>query len=1488
MVILSLITSIIVTIQDPVVQKVVVRIAGGYISHKTGADIKIGKLYLSPNFSIHINDMTVKDLKGEDIASIGDMKVKMYLKQLLQGEIKFGTIELKDSKANLVKYEGEDVFNFQFLVDYFVKINEEHEPKLIEIDRIKLKNFDFQLWDQNKDKPELAYDKALDYAHMTVEDIDLDIRHLAIAGDSIACRVNSLSAVDPIGLKINSLESDVNISSKHLLVDNLLIDMNDSKAHVDLEMYYNDYADFNKTFLDSVNFDSRIYSADLKLSDIGPFAPVMYEMTDKVSFEGLFTGPISDFRIDDLTLDLGKETHFKGNLSMDGLPDFMNCYNTIQVDYLRYSCADLASFHIPGATDVIPLPEKLMAMGSGAMTGRYEGTPENFIANLEITSDIGDAKASFAMKKTSPEKSDFRGIVNAQHIDLETITGTKDIIGSIDLAANVNGTMAKGKDTELDVDGKVLNTVILGNPINEVALNGSLRNNRFNGEVTINDEKLMLDFNGLLDFNNKKNPYMNFDAKIAKADLHHLKIMKDESKSIISTNITADFHGSNIDNVVGSINLDDTKYSDSRGNYYMNSFIASIEDDELMQRRININCDFLDLEMAGLMDFATLPDALKKYVMNYTSVPQWESGLSDKAKYSKRKEVREQDFFVNLKLKDPSMLTSLLMPKLSISKNTTLNGTFTSKANLLNFTLRSKQVRFNGVTFNDIECKNHSTPFSSINQLLVDNVILRDSTDTDSTIFSLQNLGILSELKNDSIMANIVWNDMLKNPQNTSDIRLSFVPLQDGGRLNISKADVLINGMAWSVNPDNVMTIEDGHASLNDFVFSNNSQSIAVGGYLPMHETDTLRVNFNTFDISSFDPIFNSKGFDLDGFVSGDVRINSVKNNPALFTDLTVKELKLNGDRFGDANIQGVWDNGDKTADVFAEIIDNGKSIFDIGGVYSTEKTGDNLNFLLSADSLRLNAIAPFTQKLLSRITGYVTGSLHVAGDVKNPIVKGNMKINDGGCEVDATKVYYAFSPTLKFGDGAIAFDGFTLTDTLGHSAPVEGKIEYRSLKDLNLDLRLSPKNLLVLAAPEKSSKTFYGTAFTDGIVELKGPLDNIKVNISATTREKTNITIPLGSASTVKNTDYITFVNNNNLPLFDVEDDADTPKAEVEIKKKSQLGLNVNLNVTDNAEVNIVLPNNMGHLESKGNGNLKFGLNPSGEMTLRGDYIIRDGKFSFNYENLVKKDLALENGGKISWTGSPTGGKINATGVYQTKAPLSSLGITDVNGSNSINVECLLHLSDALLNPSLSFGIRLPNASDDIKQTVFSIIDTTNQAVMNQQVFYLLVMNSFNYSGTTASNMLNLDVLTNQLSSWLSQISRDFDVGLHYRPGDQLTNEELQIALKTQLFNDYLTLESNFGMINPTSNTSGNASNIVGDVDAYLKLSKDGHLTAHAFNHSNLNTSYYNYTFDKLSPYTQGIGVTYSQSFDKFSDIFKKKRQTATSPFIKRPVTTP
>jgi hypothetical protein len=140
-------------------------------------------------------------------------------------------------------------------------------------------------------------------------------------------------------------------------------------------------------------------------------------------------------------------------------------------------------------------------------------------------------------------------------------------------------------------------------------------------------------------------------------------------------------------------------------------------------------------------------------------------------------------------------------------------------------------------------------------------------------------------------------------------------------------------------------------------------------------------------------------------------------------------------------------------------------------------------------------------------------------------------------------------------------------------------------------------------------------------------------------------------------------------------------------------------------------------------------------------------------------------------------------------------------------------------------------------------------------------------YFSSATVGVTTTEMLSNQLSNWLSQISNDFDIGVNYRPGStELPNsQEVQVALSTQLLNDKVSINGNFdyGGTQSTTSTPGNTA-LTGAFNVEFKITEK--IRFKVFNRSNDN-----FYIDNGSQYTYGVGLFYRQDFDKFKDLFKK-----------------
>jgi len=276
---------------------------------------------------------------------------------------------------------------------------------------------------------------------------------------------------------------------------------------------------------------------------------------------------------------------------------------------------------------------------------------------------------------------------------------------------------------------------------------------------------------------------------------------------------------------------------------------------------------------------------------------------------------------------------------------------------------------------------------------------------------------------------------------------------------------------------------------------------------------------------------------------------------------------------------------------------------------------------------------------------------------------------------------------------------------------------------------------------------------------------------------------------------------------------------------------------------------------------------------------LAQEGDYLFTLQNVINKKFNIKRGGTILWNGEPYDANVDFEAIYNLKTSLNSLVIDTTYYTNKdyykkrIPVECQVYLTEKLMNPNIKFDINLPTADEEAKTLIKTAINTEEK--LNKQFLSLLVLNSFmpeqtgsdaylsNGSTTTGlGTVTTSELLSNQLSHWLSQISDEWDIGVNYRPGDEISKDQVEVALSTQLLNDRISINGNVGY---GGQTVDQASNIVGDFNVDVKLNKSGKIRLKAFNESNDKLLYEN------APYTQGVGVFYREEFNSFSELLHK-----------------
>jgi hypothetical protein len=474
----------------------------------------------------------------------------------------------------------------------------------------------------------------------------------------------------------------------------------------------------------------------------------------------------------------------------------------------------------------------------------------------------------------------------------------------------------------------------------------------------------------------------------------------------------------------------------------------------------------------------------------------------------------------------------------------------------------------------------------------------------------------------------------------------------------------------------------------------------------------------------------------------------------------------------------------------------------------------------------------------------------------------------------------YSLNDSVRFDKKGIKFNNIKILDSKGNGAILSGYVNHKNFKDYVADIKITinSSSFLVLNTQMKDNQMFYGTVYASGsntkptVANIRSDQSGLAFDISAKTGKNTKLSIPLSKGLSVSEYSFISF----NDSISNKKAKQDLPV----VNKQTGIDLNMNLEVTPDAEIEIIFDSKAGDI-MKGKGsseNLNVNLNKKGDFKVTGDYVIDQGEYTFTLGNVINKPFQVENGGRIMFSGDLKDADIDLKATYL-NLRVSLSPILGDERPERVRVEPQLNLAGKLFNPIVGFDIYLPDADETTRTTVKNIISTEDE--ITKQVVALLVIQRFLPAGSqsmpgigtaTGSSAMatTYEMLSSRFSDWISKLSKDLDINLNVRPGtNAITPQEAQLALSTQLLNNKVVLNGNFDVrgseaqsANPTSSTN----QLTGDFDAEIKLTEKFKLKV--FNR-------FNDTYTGLSPSTQGVGIFYRQDFNKFSDLFRKKKKS-------------
>ncbi|WP_395050389.1 translocation/assembly module TamB domain-containing protein [Flavobacterium sp.] len=1404
------------------------------INKDFGIHIAIDEAAVSVFGGVKLKNVIILDHHKDTLIYANRIKTNILdSSKLLDGDLIFGDIVLDGLYFNMKTYKNEKYSN----LDKFVSAFKNDKPPskrhfLLTATNAKISNGHYTLIDENR-----VGSKDVDFTKLNAS-----VSNLKVYGPEVNTIIHKMSFQDHRGIFVESLSGIFSYTKKHIKLDNLILVTKESKLKGAIALNYDiDKGDFSH-FTDKVEFDIKLDKAALASNDIRCFYNELGK-SQHFYVNGRIKGPLNNLKITNLKLIDSKKSLIIGTIN------FKNLFpNKDQEFYMDGKFEKLSSSYDDLIT-ILPnvlgkrLPIILKKLGKINLVGNTQVTTTSVEASFIMTTQLGKVNSDLNIKNMNlTDKAAYVGNVVLENFDIGTFLDRKDV-GKVSLNLDVDGkgfsekylnTSLKGDITQIDYNNYTYNNVVL---------NGNFESGLYQGKVSVSDPNLNMNFDGLVDLSKKDSRY-DFHINVENADLNKLKFVKD-SISVFKGDVVVKVSGNTIDNLKGDVFINKATYQNAKATYLFDDFYINSSFDQDGVRTIKVNSpDIVEGEIVGKFEF----NQLKKLVTNSLG--------SLYTNYKPEKVKKGQ--FLKFNFTIYNKIIEIFYPEITIGTNTIVKGNINSDDEEFKLNFNSPKITASKNTFDNIRIKiDNKNP-------LYNAYIELDSIKTD--FYNIRDFSLINVTMKDTLFFRSEFKGGSKG-QDYFNLNLYHTINKDNNNVvGINKSEVKIKDYLWFLNeketPNNQIVFDKSFKNFNfdNIILTHKDQEITFMGDIKGKTYKDLKLSFKDVDLNQITPA--DPKFVINGNLNA---IVNYKQDNAVFqptASIQIDHLDINKTELGYLNFDIAGDETFKKFTVNSSLENENIESFGANGSFEIVNDKTILDLQLKLDKFNLGILSSLGGDVLSNIRGFASGNASIAGNLKKPEINGRLYVDDAGLTIPYLNVDYSLSnrTIVDLIDEKFLFKNDVLTDTkFGTKGTLNGSISHNNFSDWKLDLAISSKRLLVLDTKDSEDAAYYGTAFIDGNASIKGLTSGLFIKVDAKSEKGSSLKIPINDSENISENNFIHFL---------------TAKEKFNIKKGivdnsrnyKGLELEFDLDITPNAEVEVILDRNSGHgMKGRGNGTLLFKINTLGKFNMWGDFQAYEGTYNFKYGGIIDKKFSVKKGGYISWEGNPMKARLNLEAVYKTSAnPALLLENSSFNKKVPVNV--VIGLRGDLTSPEPDFNFEFPTVSNVLKSEIEYKLN--DKDVRQTQALYLLSTGSFlSAEGVNNSALTSnaFETATGLLSGLIHSEDEKFQVGIDIIGADKTSGKESDgrfVATVSSKINERTTINGKvgvpFGGINETA--------VVGDVEILYRVNEDGTVNLRFFNREN-DISY----IGEGIGYTQGAGISYEVDFDTFKELANK-----------------
>lgn len=1456
------------------------RWSAGVVSHfledKIESRVTIERMRISPLGRIVLDDVKIYDQQDTLMLQASRMAATIDFLPLLKKKIRISGAQLISAKAKFYKENDEKPCNFQFFIDAFTNKNSKRKVDL-SFGLLVLRHCDISFDRLYKPHSPGKFNPN----HLHLNDLRLTTKVLFKQQDTLSIDLRNLAFVEQSGLQVKRLSFKADAGKHNASVRDFLLELPETSVNAECAMN-------NVHFLGGQEGEDSFKSQQGECSfsggicprDLACFVPKLASFGDVVNLSSDIKLENGILRFADVSV-----SDNRGNISLlcDGRIE------NIKVPSLYY--ADIKELRTgPGlqqfltqnlqgqAKEISPI---LTRLGSTKSSGRIDYQNREINTYLLTEFEQGD----FLLDGTLKDMQDVQAFVATTDFPLGNLLNLsgENKGTTLSLEANIRGHLpGKGKQAKLSAGGTLYDFIYRGYEHRHMPFTAALDGKTISGALTKDEPNGQAMVNCQLSIVNGKRSIM-CQAQLKDFAPHNMNLTKGYEGERFSGSLDADFSDIDLNNLQGELQLTGLEVaSEDKGTLRIGDVVFKNETTDDGQHLI-VQSDYLKVKADGNISWKTLPASFTQFVRQ--NLPHLFK------EHNSHQQASGNNFHFTVEVQDTVLAKRLLASDFRMPKRSTFEGTISDAIGHISLQMHIPQLQIAGQQLQNIDGRAEAGRTFLQAGLQGERLVKGKAVSINLDAYA----------QNDKMTSRLRW-DSKTNIKNEGDISITSNICHDlEGKpavdAKINKSFVCIGDSLWNIEPA-VIKYHDKVIDVENLSISQAEKHINIDGRVSKLDSDTLRAELQDIDISYIMDLVNFHKVDFDGLASGSVYATSLMKKPYADALLEVRDFTFNAAPMGDMSLKANWGNQESTitldTDMKGPAPEHHTQVK--GGFYLGKEKASGLDLNIQTSKIDLSFLNKFTSTVFSNLQGRASGWTRVFGPFKDVNMEGDMFVDELKTHVLATGVeYHLEGDSVIMRPDNIWMRGARLYDYLGmpgmseHTAIANAHLMHDAFADLRYDVSIDANNILCYNFPHQGGMSFFGTVYADAQMHLSGDMKSTTIDVTATPMPGTTVNYNTATTGTIDETEFVTYYSKEQgawgMEQEDISD-PDNPLAPRSLplaptpddRSSSDIRINFDIDANPNAQMRILMdPATGDNISLYGNGRLRAHYYNKGRFQMFGTYRVTEGNYRMSIRDVIRKDFTFQPDGTLIFGGDAMQAALNLTAKHTVpNVSLDDLSATGLGLSNT-RVDCIMKIGGIAKEPVISFDFDIPNANEDEKQMVRSMLNSEEERDM--QAIYLLGVGRFYSYGSfidkrqTQGGMAMNSVLSSALSSRFNQIMSQalggtgWTLGTNLRTGEEgWERVDAEALVSGKMLSGRLLFNGNFGYRENKYKMGSN--NFIGDFDIQYRLSPRSPFSLKAYNQTN------DRYFTQSSLTTQGIGIKFQRDFNRFKELFLKAKK--------------